>query len=501
MQAHLLCGGSMGVDYLSIAMTVLSEAERPLNAAEITEKARARGLLPDTTRTPDSSFRARLSVDLRHHGFQSAFQRVSAGRYALRSWGLPEFIAPPLTRPIPDEIVTCIRADAVPAPGETASFSKKDAVHFVEGLRDRARIKFIARPEAEGRCDFRQIISYVILRHGDDVLTYRRGHMSSADRMLRGALCLGFGGHVQQQDSVDLFGLRDGGVVLAAQREIREELDGLTGLSLSIIGLINDLTSPEGTRHVGVALEATLPRDFTEARSRRERAVNDLRLMPMEMVIERYHEMEYWSQLITKHHMFCEPGLVERCVTRPPRVARGTTVVAVVGEIASGKTTLCNAMAERLGFRRVSTRECVARLVGAEDFGTGRRTKFQTQAQALISRSGGPQLLAQEIAREIDSGPTPVVIDGIRHLKTYRLLKEYCTAPIGLLYIDTSRDLAVRNFIQRAGYRATVDDFRNARSHEVEAGIPLLKREADAYIFNGGSKDMLVEGVRKWLQI
>lgn len=407
------------------------------------------------------------------------------------------YVAPRLTRQIPNEILTCLEAGSLLLPSPPDGFSGAVAREFMGQLADRGRLSYVNRPDAEKRDDLRQLVAYVVLRRGEEVLTYRRGHFSAAHPMLRGSLCLGFGGHVQEQDTVDLFSV-DGGICMAADREVREELDGLDSLSFEPVGVINDQTSPEGTRHIGVVVEAVLPSDFTEERSKRERAINELTLLPVEELVERYHELEYWSQLVVKYHLRPSSSL-ERCVSRPEYGPKATAVVAVVGEIAVGKTTVCTTMVESLGFRLVSTRECVATLAGATDFGTGDREEFQSEAQKLVSSPEGCEQLAREILRQVEGGPKPVVVDGIRHVETYERLRELCQEPIALLSVETSRDLALRNFTSR-GSKGNVDEFRRARFHSVESEIPILRQEADAHIFNGGSPAELLDTLRRWYQ-
>jgi len=89
------------------------------------------------------------------------------------------------------------------------------------------------------------------------------------------------------------------------------------------------------------------------------------------------------------------------------------------------------------------------------------------------------------------------VIDGVRQVATLKNLRSFFPN-LTVLYIDSSRDDAFRNFQKRTGRNATLDEFREFRFHEVEKEIPLLKYESDAYIFNGGNQRQLLDNFKKW---
>jgi restriction system protein len=71
------------VSVLDAAETVLRDADGPLNARQITERALDRGLWQTFGRTPEQTMASRLAVDIRDHGGASRFQRVDRGLFTL----------------------------------------------------------------------------------------------------------------------------------------------------------------------------------------------------------------------------------------------------------------------------------------------------------------------------------------------------------------------------------------------------------------------------------
>ena len=440
--------------------------------------------------------RARLSSDVRAKGFESVFQRVGPNRFALRKWELPEYFAPPFKKALPRETVVCVPQEAVALSGCGLGI-RRDWGSVRDVLSRGDTLTFQERRIAEEREDVRQLVVYAILRDCEGrVLTYRRGQYSSAPALIRGFRCLGFGGHVLREDVENLFGMDDSGMMHATYREVAEELDGTLVKNLEPVGVVCDDSSPEGVRHLGIVLEGELPRDFDEGRSSRERAVNDLRLMSPEQSWQRFHEFEFWSQLVLKE-LFSEHSVPMTTVVRPEHRPGGGDIVIVTGEIASGKTTFSNLLCERLGFGAVSTRACVAKVMAVTDFGQGDRTEFQQKAAELIAKDEGVERLADEIAGAAAKLSGRAVIDGVRHRRTVEAVRRRLGNVI-VLFVDSARDDALRNYRMGTGREATVAEFRRARAHPVEEEVKTLRYEADAYIFNGGEPDAMLEVCRGW---
>lgn len=491
--------GSLSSKFLKAAKVVLERCDKPMSVNEITNYALDQRVLTSEGKTPNATMRARLSQNLRKCGYGSVFLRIGPNRFALRQWGgrgLKEYVAPQFKKSIPNEALACVPASA-------GLYSERDfgfLTEFsplVQYIANPQNIVYVNRPDAERRTDIRQLVAYVVLRTSDGhVLTYRRGLYSAAPEMLRGARCLGFGGHIQAQDAHSLFGHLDGGVRMASTREISEELGGATTLDFAIRGVINDYSSPEGMKHIALVLEGRLPSNYKHVSTIRERSINDVRLASPEEVWGQFHDFEFWSQLLIKAFW---PGVRPRNIStiHPRKKNTYIDTLVLVGEIASGKTTLATALQEQLGFTVISTRKCVSELIGVPDFKFGMREQFQQRALDFINSPSGPQKLAIAISKEVERATTPVVIDGIRHTKTLNHLREHIPSA-SVFYIDTPRDKAYSNYRNSSQRSVSLEEFRTVRHHPVEEQVVRLRHDADMFLFNGGTENDLLQLFINW---
>lgn len=83
---------AMGV--LDAIEQVLDEAGQPLHYRDITHRVLEHGLWQTQGLTPHDTISAELAVNIKARGTTSRFQRTSKGIFALRAWGLPEYIVP-----------------------------------------------------------------------------------------------------------------------------------------------------------------------------------------------------------------------------------------------------------------------------------------------------------------------------------------------------------------------------------------------------------------------
>lgn len=483
----------MAITFLEAAEEVLLRKRKPMKPDEIFNCAKEEGLIFSKGKTPELSMKARISTDIRKKGFLSKFMRTGLNKFALREFGMKEYIAQPFKKSVPKEIITCIHKSQLEKTQRIFGFSRN--LDLLENLLNSEKLSFIDRKTAETTTDYKQLISYVmLLNEKEEILTYRRGVYSNAHEMLRGSVCLGFGGHVQDIDTTNMFTKGWAGVYETAEREVHEELKGFKPENLELIGFINDNSSPEGLKHLGVVLKGILPNKFKLSDFGKELSINDLQFMSSEELWQKYYQFEFWSQLLIKKKFPRNNGNV---VIKPTNFKVKSDILVFVGEIASGKTILCDLLKEKHGFKPISTRKCVARLIKAKDFGVKDRSTFQKKAQEFINKKDSPLFLAKEIKKEIESSNGAVMIDGIRHFETLKELRKFFPELI-VFYVESARDDAFRNFLERSEGKGNIDQFRNERHHPVEKEIQLLKGDADAYIFNGGSKEELYNTFINW---
>jgi predicted NUDIX family phosphoesterase len=143
------------------------------------------------------------------------------------------------------EHVLVVPAAALHEAGLFHGFSDRVA-HYLPRLLDEALLRYLPRDEAEVDPSFKQLIPYVVLRHGGQVLHYTRA--GGGEKRLHAKRSIGIGGHISSADgSVAAQAYRAGML-----RELAEEVALQGGYQERCIGLINDDRTPVGQVHLGI---------------------------------------------------------------------------------------------------------------------------------------------------------------------------------------------------------------------------------------------------------
>ena len=501
-------GSELAGQFLQAAYRVLDAERKPLNASVIVELAMRRGHLHTRGKTPAHTMRARLSDDIRRLGAESAFLRMGPNRFSLREWGsLNEYHAQPFRKSIPNEIVVCVPGTVqqrfasdtfgyAPAPEELIAY-----------LSQPSNLTFLERRVAETTSKFKQLVAYVWLETAEGlVLTYTRGKYSAAHpTLMLGKSSVGFGGHVLQQDvtggeaSFDAFYIQNADYLKrAAAREISEELKGAQMSSLQTVGVIWDDSSFEGQKHIGVVLKGQLLASVDTSFRYRERSINAVRPVTLPEAWDTYHNMEFWSQLILR--AFGENHAPEdQSMIVPAKRPKDVSQLALVGEIASGKTALCSAIATQANYEVVSASGCLAELLHVPLAKEEDRLDFQASALEYIRSKDGPERLAAAIHAKIRAhGRREVIVDGLRQRSTLDALRVLIPHLL-VVYVDCPRDLAFMNYGRRWS-GADILSFSAVREHPVETDLPNLRFGADAIVHNADRLDVVAGRFVDWLR-
>lgn len=140
---------------------------------------------------------------------------------------------------------------------------------------------------------FRQLVSYVVFRHANDVLMYRRTSKGGETR-LHGRISLGVGGHVNAADLVtkaDVVDLK-ATIQRACEREIAEEVECGPIQLLETVGLIKESTSSVSRVHLGVVAVCWLNQPTLAVR---DPGLVDTRFVPVAELRHLKDQMETWS--------------------------------------------------------------------------------------------------------------------------------------------------------------------------------------------------------------
>ena len=78
-----------------------------------------------------------------------------------------------------------------------------------------------------------------------------------------------------------------------------------------------------------------------------------------------------------------------------------------------------------------------------------------------------------------------IVVDGLRQKTTLDCLKAMCcNRRIGIVFVQTSADLAFKFFVERFDQGATMSEFLAAREADVEQEVESFISKADAVLYN-----------------
>ena len=154
---------------------------------------------------------------------------------------------------------------------------------------------FIDRPTAEISPQYKQIIPYVVIRHGASYFLLQRTPKQTEAR-LHHKLSLGIGGHINP-DTPDLL---DG-----LHKELEEEVHVAGDYDLTFAGILNDDTTEVGTVHLGAVYVLETHDDNVTVRETEKmtgRWVDGGALAALR------DQMETWSQIVYDELSGVRPG-------------------------------------------------------------------------------------------------------------------------------------------------------------------------------------------------
>jgi predicted NUDIX family phosphoesterase len=143
---------------------------------------------------------------------------------------------------------------------------------------------FVARADAEVEPKWRQVIPYVVVRHGDDVFTLRRLRKQTEAR-LHDKVSIGIGGHINPGHDV-LAGL---------QKELDEEVSVGDPYELEFAGILNDESTEVGRVHLGAVYVLRASSANVHVRETEKMTGS---FLPRRELAAMHDAMETWSQVV-----------------------------------------------------------------------------------------------------------------------------------------------------------------------------------------------------------
>ena len=167
-----------------------------------------------------------------------------------------------------------------------------EANRYLPAILEPSNNHFMPRAQAETNPDFKQIIPYVVITDGQNVLHYVRGKKAGEQRLVaKGSI--GIGGHVNDEDHT-LFAFGAQAFKEAVYREVTEEVCIQGEFEVKPIGLINDDSTEVGRVHFGVVHVLFCSPDRVK---KSEQVITQMEFIPIEELRKKREQMETWSQL------------------------------------------------------------------------------------------------------------------------------------------------------------------------------------------------------------
>jgi predicted NUDIX family phosphoesterase len=188
-----------------------------------------------------------------------------------------------------------IPRDAALSDGDWRGFKRFTSVEG--GLAEIARLDRVGSPrprrELELDSEWKQPIPYAIALYrtaeGERQLFWMDRLAGGSDRRLHGRASFGVGGHI---------GADDGGILVALEREWREEVETAELPRFTPLGLLNDDGDEVGRVHLGIVFLAELSSPEIAVREREKLAGS---LVSVERAVARASELEGWSAALISH--------------------------------------------------------------------------------------------------------------------------------------------------------------------------------------------------------
>lgn len=489
-----------------------------MKAHELIELAYENRLFSDKFfgETPHKTMQARLSEDIVRKGENSVFVRIQPGTFYLRillsaahNQQLEIFEAPRREPPPSSENVLVFPAALLEKIGRFQGIKRhwKKIAKIVLNVESTS---YLNRMIAEDTDSLKQVLTYILVMRGDKLLSFKRGRYNRAVDFLRGAQCVGFGGHATEAD-LTVFDPGYMGLRANAARELREELhlprkDLVrldNGEGLEVVGVLNDDSSAVGKRHFAFILRYEVSDDPSwDTPERGESSITQLRWIDLSSPQLQLRNFEYWSQLCLRE--FFSDVVKARPSYRIIRKRPFKTphILCIVGNIGSGKSLVTDVLVRHFRYHEVNGGRVLARLLQIPPLPDTPRDAFQKRAWKFIACEKGPTRLGEAIWSEIRScDAAKIVVDGIRQIATFEALKQLSTNNrVALLFVHTPPDLAYELFVKREPSYPMIEDFVRLLAARVEEEVPRFLNLADAVLYNWVGEAAFIRSIKEMMK-
>ena len=495
-------------DYKKSAVLVLLESDIPLTVKEIHSNIEKRFLFPLRERINPASLGVYIRNDIKDREEESIFYKPANGLYSLNEKQIENYFTRvysqnALHAPSGDRVLV-VSKERLNETGKIHGIDKEYSTYINSLLRSEIPL-FMDRFLAESDSNYKQIVSYLILRNDDKLLLFTRSEVNDYGSYVDGKYSIGFGGHVQDTD-YDLFTSTDGdsGYIEGLKREVFEESGYLISneeLRNSFVGVLNDDSTPLGMHHIAFVHII----DINPKSSRLETddtSINNLRFKSYDELGSIFHKLEYWSQLCLIH-FFGNHLNLSTFITGDELLSenQNADLLLLVGGIGSGKTLTANILEEYFDYLRVPCSRILQELIGCPSIDIIGRETIQDLGYEFINKEHGHNLFAQSIVNWMSSNPNDkYLIDGLRYPETYRELCELLSNKIPIIYIENTIERRLEFVRSRESQKITLQYFYKILKHPVEGSIERFMPKSKVVIYNHGTLQDLKSSLIKYFR-
>lgn len=505
------------IKLIDAAIYVLGVVGIPMTTRQMVVEINNRRLVPIKGKTAWETLNAQISTDIKNNGEKSQFKRVERGKFTLRSSPGDEYIAKPHQRHIPQKIEVFVFPTEILDDPKLGHFHgiRKDYNPYAYELLNTNILQSMPRNQAEKDIHYKQIVSYLIITYEDLVLRYIRGSVTNVD--LHREYTIGLGGHLEGQDwRRDLFDFDRPQAAYQESifRELSEEIQLGSGTqnefikllkdNIETMGVLNDDSTPLGTRHFAFLHRVKLPEFHTFRK--REKSINELGFVKISSLGEEFHRYEYWSKLYIQN--FFADQLSFSCHVDPKPnffLRQQQDILLIVGHIGSGKTEACSLLEREFGYTLVPCSRVLRELLGCGPIEQIGRKAMQDLGYKFINENGAHERLARGIVDYMRfSHGHKFVLDGLRYPETLTALRSLIPIPITVLYIESTIDNLYEYYKARHAKEAeelSFRDFLDIVYHPVEREIQRFGPRTgipNVTFYNHGSLDSYLATIRKY---
>ena len=193
-------------EFLIVAEQVLMNIKEPMRPHDIVNYAVENDLFSKNIagKTPHQTLKSKLSQEIRKRGDTCKFVRVRPGVFHLRSLlddSAEIYEAKPYRKPLPVERVLVVPTPTLERIGSFQGIRTSWTKYYDELLHP-DNCFFMDRMAAEQNDAHKQLLTYIFVTKGNELLAFRRGIHNRAEDFLKGSECIGFGGHVVEEDQL-----------------------------------------------------------------------------------------------------------------------------------------------------------------------------------------------------------------------------------------------------------------------------------------------------------